>query len=118
MKLATQVLSTSVAIALEESGDADVLATAKFCKMMNDFFDCTNVRSITEHVSKRNQFIRLYTSQPSNLVITISLSHHKGISHQLYVVMLVVVMGKRSGSKSVTNQYIKERKRSVIHIFK
>jgi hypothetical protein len=42
VKLATQVLSTSVAIALEESGDADVLTTAKFCKMMNDFFDCTS----------------------------------------------------------------------------
>jgi hypothetical protein len=63
VKLATQVLSTSVAIALEESGDADVLTTAKFRKMMNDFFDCTNVRSMTEHVSKRNQFIKPYTSQ-------------------------------------------------------
>ena len=62
MKLATQVLSTSVAIALEENGDDDVLATANFCKMMNDFFDCTNVRSMTEHVSKRNQFIKPYTS--------------------------------------------------------
>jgi hypothetical protein len=54
VKLATQVLSTSVAIALEESGYADVLTTAKFSKMMNDFFDCTNVRSMTEHVSKIN----------------------------------------------------------------
>jgi hypothetical protein len=52
------------------------------------------------------------TGQPSNLVIMTSLSQHKGILHQLYVVMLAVVMGKRSGTKSVTNQCIKERKRS------
>ena len=29
---------------------------------MNDFFDCTNVRSLTEHVKKRNEFIKPYTS--------------------------------------------------------
>ena len=46
MKLATQVLSRTVAIALQESGDDDVLATAKFCMIMNDFFDCKNVRSL------------------------------------------------------------------------
>jgi hypothetical protein len=52
VRLATQVLSWSVAIALEESGNSDVLGTAQFCRMMNDFFDCTNVRSLTEHVKK------------------------------------------------------------------
>ena len=50
VKLATQVLSWSVAISLEESGNEEVLGTAKFCMMMNDFFDCTNVRAPTEHV--------------------------------------------------------------------
>ena len=63
MKLAIQVLSRSVAIALQESGVDDVQATAKFCMMINDFFDCTNVRSLTEHVSKRNHMIKPYTSQ-------------------------------------------------------
>lgn len=62
VKLATQVLSKSVAIALRESGKKEVLGTAQFCDMMNDFFDCTNVRSTTEHVRKRNQFIKPYTS--------------------------------------------------------
>lgn len=62
MKLANQVLSRSVAIALQESGDDDVLGTANLCMMMNDFFDCTNERSLTEHVSKRNDFIKPYTS--------------------------------------------------------
>lgn len=57
-----QVLSQSVAIALRESGDEDVTATAEFCDMMNRFFDCTNVRSLTEHSMKRNPFIRPYSS--------------------------------------------------------
>ncbi len=43
VKLATQVLSRSVAIALRESDNEEVLGTAMFCQMLNDFFDCTNV---------------------------------------------------------------------------
>ena len=30
--------------------------------MINDFYDCTNVRSLTEFVRKRNQFIKPYES--------------------------------------------------------
>ena len=44
VKLATQELSKSVMIALQESGKEEVLEPAKFCGMMNDFFNCTNVR--------------------------------------------------------------------------
>lgn len=62
VKLATQVLSKSVAVALKESDDEEVLGTAKFCQMMNGFFDCTNVRSTTEYVQKRNELIKPYSS--------------------------------------------------------
>ena len=62
VKLAVQVLSKSVAIALRESGKEDVIGIAQFCEMMNGFFDCTNVRSLTEHVRKKNSFIRPYES--------------------------------------------------------
>ena len=62
VKLATQVLSRSVALALEESGNSEVLGTAEFCRMMNDFFDCTNVRSLREHERKRNDLIKPYTA--------------------------------------------------------
>ena len=58
VKLATQVLSKSVMIALQESGKEDVQETARFCGMINDFFDCTNVRSLTEHIRKRNPLIK------------------------------------------------------------
>ena len=43
VKLAVQVLSKSVAIALQESDREEVLGTAMFCQMMNSFFDCTNM---------------------------------------------------------------------------
>ena len=48
VKLATEVLSQSVAIAVQESGNEDV----QFCTMKNYFFDCTNMRSRTEYVRK------------------------------------------------------------------
>ena len=60
VKLATQVLSRSVAVALEESGKEDVSGTVQFCRMMNDFFYCTNVKSLTEHTRKRNHLIKPY----------------------------------------------------------
>ena len=60
VKLAVQVLSKSVAIALRET-EEDVSATADFCDMTNGFFDCTNVRSLTEH-SQKNPFIMPYTT--------------------------------------------------------
>jgi hypothetical protein len=49
-------------LVLQESGDEEVLETARFCGMMNDFFDCTNVRSLTEFVRKINQLIKPYES--------------------------------------------------------
>ena len=62
VKLATQVLSKSMMIVLQESGNEEVLETARLCGMMNDFFDCTNVRSLTESVRKKNQLIKPYES--------------------------------------------------------
>ena len=62
VKLAVQVLSKSVAIALRETAKEDIIGTAEFCEMMNGLFDCTNVRSLTEHVRKKNAFIKPYGS--------------------------------------------------------
>ena len=52
-----------MAIALEETENDEVLGTAEFCKMMNNYFDCTNVRSLTEHEKKRNPLLKPYSSQ-------------------------------------------------------
>ena len=63
VSFAAQVLSNTVSQALLQhytSGEAD--ETARFCSMINSFFYCANVRSTTEFVRKRNDFIAPYQS--------------------------------------------------------
>ena len=62
VNLAAQVLSATVAAVLESFGPAEASATAKFCSMVDSFFDCLNVRSKTEHQRKRKPFLAPYTS--------------------------------------------------------
>jgi hypothetical protein len=63
VSLATQVMSKTVSLALKRyytKGEAD--ETAKLCEMINDFFDCLNVRSFHEHERKRNALLAPYRS--------------------------------------------------------
>ena len=62
VSLAAQVLSASVAAVLKSFGPAEAATTAKFCEMVDSFFDCMNVRSTTEHERKRKPFLAPYTS--------------------------------------------------------
>ena len=48
VKLAVQVLGRTVSTCLLETNDPSVVGTAMFCHMVNDFFDCKNVRSASE----------------------------------------------------------------------
>ena len=56
VRLAAQVLSTSVSIALKSFGPPEATATAKYCEM----FD--NVRNTKEYISKQKTFLKPYTS--------------------------------------------------------
>ena len=38
----------------------EVEETANFCQLMNDFFDCCNVRSVHEHERKQNKLLAPY----------------------------------------------------------
>ena len=62
MKLAVQVLSRTVSTCVFESGDPEVVGTAIFCQMINDSFDCSNVRSRREYQFKKNQQVKPYSS--------------------------------------------------------
>ena len=62
VNLAAQVLSSTVAAVLKECGSPDASETSNLCKMMDDFFDCLNVRSLKEHKLKRKPFLAPYTS--------------------------------------------------------
>ena len=84
VKLATRVLSQSIGIALEEAGDNDVLGTARFCRMMNSFFDCTNVGSRKEHIHKKSEFIKPCTS--------IGLPGTRGVFFYRYDVCIILII--------------------------
>lgn len=63
VNLAAQTLSNTMCLALHRhypEGDAE--ETARFCEMVNKFFDCLNTRSTTEHARKRNYFLAPYSS--------------------------------------------------------
>ena len=55
-----QVLSEIVAEVLFTTGPANTNATAKLCLMMDQFFDCLNVRKAEEHKVKLKKFLRPY----------------------------------------------------------
>ena len=63
VNLAAQVLSSSLAAVLQAYGPPESEGTAKFCKMMDSFFDCANVRSIKEGERARKSFLEPYRSQ-------------------------------------------------------
>lgn len=62
VNLAAQVLSASVATVLKSFGPPEAAATSKFCEMVDGFFNCPNVRSMTEYQRKRKPFLAPYAS--------------------------------------------------------
>ena len=47
---------------LKFNGDSDTTETERFVRMFDQFFDCLNVRSPNEHVTKRKPYLKPYTS--------------------------------------------------------
>lgn len=62
VRLAAQVLSTSVSVALKEWGPAEAAGTAEYCEMFDKFFDCFNVRNSKEYITKQKPFLKPYSS--------------------------------------------------------
>lgn len=60
VRYAAQVLSNTMATVLKQFGQPDVQETAKFCDMMDGFFDCLNVRSPNESQRKLKPNLRPY----------------------------------------------------------
>ena len=59
---AAQVLSQTMGNVLEQFGTSDAKETAKYCKMLDRFFDCLDVRNINECELKRKESLKPYTS--------------------------------------------------------
>eukprot|EP00112_Aurelia_sp_Birch-Aquarium-sp1_P023057 Seg6738.1 transcript_id=Seg6738.1/GoldUCD/mRNA.D3Y31 product="hypothetical protein" protein_id=Seg6738.1/GoldUCD/D3Y31 len=62
VRLAAQVLSCSVAAVLRTFSQEECHGAADFCDSSDKFFDCLNVRSLTEHERKKKPFLKPYTS--------------------------------------------------------
>lgn len=62
VNLAAQVLSETMGNVLLNFGPQEAEGTAKFCLMMDKFFDCLNVRNKKEHETKKKPFLKPYTS--------------------------------------------------------
>ena len=60
VNLAAQVLSSSMASMLKEFGPPEAVGTAEFCQKMDTFFECFNVRSMTEGERSRKAFLLPY----------------------------------------------------------
>ena len=60
VNLAVQVLSETDGNVLNSFGPEETAGTAKFCIMVDKFFDCLNVRNTTEHITKRKPFLKSY----------------------------------------------------------
>ena len=61
VRLAAQVLSDSVGNVLQSIGSGESNGTAKFCLMLDQFFDCMNVRNTSEHHLKAKPFLKPYS---------------------------------------------------------
>ena len=48
VRYAVQVLSSTMSTVLSHDGPPDASETVKFCKMLDSFFDCLNVRSYND----------------------------------------------------------------------
>ncbi len=64
-----QVLSNSVSKAVKLSGRNDVAETAHFIELMNNFFDCMNVRNLTSGIHHRNKFLCAFRQNDFRLVV-------------------------------------------------
>ena len=60
VNLAAQVLSSTMASVLQKFDPPEAGGTAKFCEMMDKFFDCFNVRSLSEGTKTRKAFLLPY----------------------------------------------------------
>ena len=62
VKYSVQVLSKTMFVALSQYGSPDESEAARFCHMINKFFDWLNVRSTTAAVKERNIFLQPYSN--------------------------------------------------------
>ena len=66
VKLAGRVLSSTVSKTSTSYGLPEAAGNAKFCLLMNSFFDIMNIRNIQSHKFERKPFLDSFTSVNHN----------------------------------------------------
>lgn len=61
-KYILQVLSKTVANAIESMGRDEMASTVHFINKLNDWFDCLNVANVTQHIQSKNPNLAPYRS--------------------------------------------------------
>ena len=67
VRFAVQMLSKSVANILRNYYLCETYKTAKFCKMMNNFFDIFNARNSVDGIKTKNSFLKPFTSDTDEI---------------------------------------------------
>ena len=62
VRLAAQILSSTVSNVLNNFAPPEAAGTAKFCSLMDSFFDILNIRNTDEHMHKQKPFLVPFTS--------------------------------------------------------
>ena len=60
--LAAQILSSTMTSVLNHHGGNELSHTSKYCDIIDQFFDCMNVRIVSEHIRKRKKKVAPYTA--------------------------------------------------------
>ena len=90
LKIIVQVLSKSVADAFQYYGDPTTAETEKFVRCVDKFFDCLNVRSISEWATKRKPERKPYSSCEDERFKVQKIAHYVNFCH-CFVYSTVVV---------------------------
>ena len=62
VNFAAQVLSVTAGNVFNNFGPEEAAGNGKFCLMMDELFDCLNVKNTKEHITKRKPFLKPYES--------------------------------------------------------
>ena len=89
---------------LNFNGDPDTTETERFVRMLDQFFDCLNVRSPNEHVTKRKPNLKPYTSGSDERLCVSLVQIHKAMCVNTVFSFVVVKEGlfrvfRRMGKK-------------------
>ena len=66
VNLAAQILSSTMFSVLTNHGGNKLSGTSKYCDMIDQFFDCVNIQSVSEYIQRCKNKVAPYTAIVGN----------------------------------------------------